>query len=244
MQASDLMQAFRQRANDIVEPYLYEDDDLLRWASEAEREACIRADLIFDRTKPTVCLIPVVAGITSYQMNPLITKVAATRLDRALQYPGWRCHWLNRVDQSNAWKRVRRCRDYGNDIGFTDDYGLGTRLAMYSVDGNTLQIYGTPDDTFLISPFLSYLRLEVYRLPLEDMSGPEDEPEIPVMHQDGLVDWMLYRAFTGVSADEEQTRRGALAMQTFTQRYGDRPSANQMRMQAEGRSWRTPYGGL
>lgn len=244
MEAADIIAAFRQRADDATAPYLYTDEDALRWASEAEREACIRANLIFDRSKPSVCFVPVLPGITSYALNPLIVDVAAVYLDRAAQYPGMNRLALDRADQSNQRARFRRGRDYGNDLGYRDDFGLGTHVRMYSIDGQTLQLYGTPDTTFAAMPSLSYLRLEVYRLPLEAMESPSDEPEIPVVHQDGLVDWMLYRAFSGKDGEELDDRRAVQALTLFTQRFGDRPSANQMRMQAEGRRWTTQYGGL
>lgn len=244
MQASDLIEAFRQRANDVAAVQLFDEVDVLRWASEAEREACIRAKLIFDRTKPTICFINVAPDVTTYTINPLITEVSAVYLERSAQYPGMHRKQLDRVDQSNSRARYRRCRDYGNNYAIGDDFGLGAHVAMYSIDGYALQLYGTPDTTFAPSPAVSFLRLEVYRLPLVDMADPSDEPEIPLMHQDGLVDWMLYRAFTGVDNDENAVQRGVLALQLFEQRYGPRPSANQTRMQAEGRRWQTPYGGI
>ena len=244
MDAAALEAAFRQRASDNAQPYIYEHDDVLAWTNEAEREACIRAKLIFDRTKPSVCQVQLAAGVTSYQLNPLIIDVGTVWLDRSAQYPGWRRHCLDRVDQSNARARFRRCRDYGNDIGWTDDFGLGNQVKMYSVDGNTLQIYGTPDATYDPTPYYSYLNLEVYRLPVEDMVDGSDEPEIPLMHHDGLVDWLLYRAWAGIDAEANVSARAGDALALFTQRFGERPSAKQMRMQAEGRSWKTPYGGI
>lgn len=244
MDASQIEQAFRQRADDNTAPYLFATADVMRWASEAEREACIRAKLIFDRSKPSVCLIAVLPGVTTYRLNPLIIDVAQIYLEREAQYPALKRRRLDRVDQSNANARVRRCRDYGNTIELSDDFGLGQHVRMFSVDGNTLQLYGTPDVTFEASPAVSNLRLEVYRLPLEAITSPSDEPEIPLMHQDGLVDWILYRAFSGVDGEQGDLSRAGAALQLFTQRFGERPSAKQLRMQAEGRRWQTPYGGL
>jgi hypothetical protein len=247
VEGADLIEAFRQRTDDCVEPHLFPESDILRWASEAEREACLRAKLIFDRTKPSVCLVRVLPGITMYTLHPLIMEVSAVYLDRTAQFPGWQRKRLGNVDQSNA-HRHRRSRDYGNCGGFVDDFRAGTGVHRYSIDGNTLQLYGTPDSGYdpTLYPQTPYsvLRLEVYRLPLDNIETPADQPEIPAMHQDGLVDWMLYRAYSSKDGEELDDQRATNALALFTQRFGERPSANQVRMQAEGRRWTTSYGGL
>lgn len=247
MEGADLIETFRQRTDDCAEPHLFRTSDVLRWASEAEREACLRAKLIFDRTKPSVCLIRVLPGVVMYKLHPLIIEVAAVYLDRSPQFPGWHRKKLGNVDQSNAY-RGHRPRDYGNFAGFVTDFSGHVGVHRYSIDGNTLQLYGTPDSGYgpALYPSLPYslLRLEVYRLPLDNIETPADEPEIPVMHQDGLVDWMLYRAYSTVDSDGQSDPRAAAAEARFEARFGPRPTANQVRMQAEGRRWTTSYGGL
>lgn len=242
MQASDLIAAFRQRADDKVEPYLFSDPDALQWASEGEREACLRAKLLFDDTS-ALCTIPIAALTPRYPLDPRIVTVDRVWLDRSDLYPGTRKTELRRLDQANTRiGRPDRC-DYGNapyDLATRE----GARLHGYSIDGETLRLYPLPDASWGTTPF-SVLRLEVYRLPLlgMDANPAAPGPEIPEIHHDGLIDWMLYRAYSTQDADSNDPNKAADALALFTQRFGDRPSAKAHRMQQEGRRRTTTYGG-
>lgn len=243
MEGEDFIRTFRQRADDNASPRpLFSDAQILAFASEAEKEAAFRAKLIFDTSRPSICFIPVLAGVTEYKLDPRIIEVASVRLDRSAQYPGMHPRHLRLVDQSNAI-RGRRIRDYGNCAGLIDEFGLGSRLSLYAIDGETLRLYGVPDTTYITTP-ASYLRLEVYRLPLEDLSEKFDEFEIPHVHQDGLMDWALYRAYGNKDGEEVDDNRSSLAYARFEQRFGPRKSASAHRMQQEGRRWTTSYGGI
>lgn len=80
-----------------------------------------------------------------------------------------------------------------------------------------------------------FLTLNVYRYPLRDMEDSDDEPEIAQRHHDGLLDWILYRAYTERDIEAEAPQRAANHLAAFTARFGDRQDANVMRKHRQQR---------
>ncbi len=75
MKFSELRLRLRQRLNDISQPYLWGDDELDRYLSDAQLEACTRARLLQDSLTKSVCEVQLVAGETQYKLHPSIQKV-------------------------------------------------------------------------------------------------------------------------------------------------------------------------
>lgn len=259
MEVTAIMRAFRQRADDLVTAndgeYEFDPQDALAWLSEAEREACIRASLIFDDTTAKIVNIQLAPGVDRYKLDPRIIEVQDIWIDRSAQFPGYRRKRLARTDQTNIGQRRHPRPPWGDDGRPTrnGDYGQQyfqdprniLHVIAYSVDGEKLRIYGMPDSTYAGSPGFSFLNLEVYRQPLSCIDDVNEDLEIPAIHHDGLIDWMLYRAFGGKDGEELDDARAVRALQLFTARFGERPDADSMRAAAEGRAWHTQgYAGL
>lgn len=51
MTLEELIAQFRTDADDTARPYLWGDDDLIRWFNEAVNEACRRSHLLVDSNK-------------------------------------------------------------------------------------------------------------------------------------------------------------------------------------------------
>ncbi|HSX21511.1 MAG TPA: hypothetical protein VLE97_01900 [Gaiellaceae bacterium] len=257
MDVSEIVSAFRQRADDLViandDEFEFAPADVFAWLSEAEREACLRAGLIYDDETAKICTIQLVDGVDRYKLDPRIVEVQDVWIDRSAQFPGYHRARLRNTDQTNiGYRRFpgplsgdgRPCRngDYGQEF-FQDPRNI-LHVRAYSVDGQKLRVYGKPDTTYAANPNFSYLNLEVYRLPLEPITGENDDLEIPAIHHDGLVDWLLFRAFGGKDGEELDDQRSNRAYQIFEARFGERPSASQVRQAAEGRADCTlGYGG-
>lgn len=223
MEAQQIIRDFRREADDEVKPYFYKPEDVLFWLSEAEREAAVRARLIYDRSTSELARVTLEAGRVEYPLNPLWFDIDEVYLDRSTLLPGHRPR--------------RLCRYDSRQIQGRDLYRQGANLHGYIIDGQKLTVFPVPDDGYTLYP--SILLIGGYRLPLYDIESDDDEPEIPAVHHDGLVQWMLYRAFSRRDMETNNEAKAAQAFQLFEARFGERPSANALRMQAEGRRWTT-----
>ena len=65
----------RSRLDDIKEPYLWSDLELITYANQAEKEACRRADLITEKTDPTYCRLVIVPEINDYTLQSKVIRV-------------------------------------------------------------------------------------------------------------------------------------------------------------------------
>lgn len=70
----------RQRLDDRAEPYRWDDDTLVLYINEAERESCRRAHLIIDKTTASICRMTVLAGSPDMALSPLVLSVRACYL--------------------------------------------------------------------------------------------------------------------------------------------------------------------
>lgn len=214
----------RIRADDNVAPYLADDTAFARWATEAEREACIRARLLFDDSdRADVTTIAVTAGQHTYPIDPLVGFVDAASflpaggvrsrdlelrgLDWIRDHHGW---------QSRTSSRPSALADNGRD-----------QMRIWP----TTSVDGT-------------LRLAVYRYPLLAMEDPSDEPEIREEHHAGLVDWMMFRYWSQKDSENQDPERAAAAKADFVARFGERNTAEVMRRHRERRRVTTRYGGI
>lgn len=219
MDAGELVAAYRQRSDDETEPFLISRERALYFASEAEKEACVRSDLIWDETSDFLS-IDVVDGQATYQADNRIT-----RIDRAVFVP--------LLGQARG-----RLELTGLDILAERDPGF-RRTSWPSAlarRGNTLRLWPTPNID-------GQLMLSVYRLPLYPMGDESDEPEIPPEHHDQLIDWMLYLTYSTKDADVEDAPRAMRAEQRFAMHFGERPNTETLRHWRERRRITTTYGG-
>lgn len=213
MTLAELIALFRSDADDIVaNPYLWSDAELKGWANEAEQEAALRAKLLFDASTTAVCQIAIVAGTTSY---PLHAKVHDVEHARIIDSAGnvTRLTLTDRIEL----ERVR------------PDWRYETRppRALIRYDGR-IEVDCIPDADYT-------LRLEVHRLPMEDMADNADTPEIAPIHHRHLVKWMLHRAYQRPDSETHDPERSAKAEQAFTKVFGRRPDANLRRDQQANR---------
>ena len=79
MNLEQLRRRFRVLAKDTVEPFLYADDDIADWLTDAEAQACMRGRLLLDDYTPSVCVVPVVAGTHSYNLHPKLYELVLVR---------------------------------------------------------------------------------------------------------------------------------------------------------------------
>lgn len=224
MDLQALIDAFRQRADDAVQPYFVSDEDLAKFASEGEREACIRASLIFDDLSPELVEIPVLANTHTYELDPLILRVDTAEFARA--DGGRQC-----TVHPTGMDHIRE------HPGWQGRVASQPRHVVHLDTPPSLRLWPTPS-------MPGTLHLGVYRLPMNDMEDGSDEPEIPIQHHEGLVLWMLYRVYSTKDSELYDADRATENLADFTERFGERPSAEVLRRHRERRRVTTPYGGL
>lgn len=223
MNLGELIARARQLSDDNVSPplnldALNSDEEFTQWAAEAEAEAADRASLLYDDTS-RFCSIALVAGRTSYRMDERILRISSAVL----------------VPAGGGRERPLRLTGVDN---MPPGHGPG-RVCSVAHMKNTLRAWPAPS-----AQQLGTIRLGVYRLPLFPLEGPADEPEIPLEHHEGLVDWMLYRAFSPKDNESGDPRRAADALALFEANFGPRETADVKRRRNERRRVTAPYGGL
>lgn len=211
MTLAELMMAARQEARDTKQPYLWHDDELIRHANQAEREAARRARLITDTltdednadTPAPLCLYNLTQGQSVITLHPKILFVRRVKLgskeipvpkidrrDLDAEAPGWETHQASDI------------------VAYCSNYQKG-KLVLYTA-----------------SPAVDTARLTVVRLPLADMADPnEDEPEIAEQHHDGLVHWMLHRMYMKPGDETFDAAQSQAHLALFEQEFGKRSSA-------------------
>lgn len=212
MDLSALIVEYRRRTDDAIEPYRVSDVEAARFATEAEKEACLRAHLLYDdstdlttltltASQATITLDPLILDITAASFTPTGSTTAIELDLTGMDWIRERCDWQT-LACARPWKLAQ---------------GRGTaRLYPLPSLGGTLQ-------------------LAVYRLPALEMEDDGDEPEISVQHHDGLIDWMVYRGYQTKDAESEDRARGSDALALFEQRFGSRSDADTLRRQTERR---------
>lgn len=220
MVLSDLIAAFRQRTNDAVLPYLWDDTSITGFLNEAVTEACIRARLVFDTDSPFLS-IPLVANQGEYAIDPSILQngIVDVYVDgyAGTSSPGFKLHGTDQsVLDRDCWFKYR------SQTG---------QPRYFMQDGSTLRLAPIPTDT-------GTMRLAVYRMPTDNevMDTSQDSPIIQSQWHLRLLDWALYLAYSNNDSDTNNTQRAALAEARFESSFGKRVDANTERKRSERRS--------
>ncbi len=229
MTLEDLIAAFRSRAQDTAEPYLWSDAEVKEFVNDAENEAAERASLLRDTMTVAVCEVDVVAGTAAYLLDARILRVERAKLDlgsvplslsstaamdrgAGVTPRDWRTQslsWQSGVSGS-GWEQ----RTGTPAMALLDREGAQWKL--------TLVPKPVVDDT---------LRLQVFRQPLAPMAADDDTPEIPTRLHIRLVDWMMYRAYSKEDAETFNRTKAMEAEALFTRAFGERIDANARRKQ-------------
>lgn len=203
MNLGELKARFRREERDTALPYLWSDEDLTAWFSEAEEEACRRALLLVDSTTSAaqasfsagaigVALPDTVIFVRRATLEsnsiPLVPRVART-MDE--EVPGW----------ETAQASVPRV--------FVPDWQTGyLRFWPPAVAAGSLN-------------------MTVVRTPASPMEGDGDEPEIRSQYHAYLLDWVKFRAYSVQDADTYDPKKSAKYEASFIQRFGNTTAVNE-----------------
>lgn len=205
------MAAFRNRAGDADRaPPLWLDEEIIGYLNEAQNEACERASLILDISTAAVCQIAVVAGTATYNVDPRVLEIKRAKLDSATR-PLVETSIEQLDEEMPGWETK-----------------TGTPTHFFQTSDTSLTLVPTPiaNDT---------LRQRVIRLPLQPMTGPEDEPEIAERHHYRMLDWAHRCGYLKEDAETINKARASEHEAAFTANFGERPSANVQRKRRDRR---------
>lgn len=198
MTRDDLIREFRVLTLDRVEPYLFETAWVMRWLTEAQAEACVRARLLPESSDPAVCELDVAPGETSLPLHPALYEIShlAFRPQGATRREPLKLvsvEWLD--DSAPEWR----------DRSGTPRYAVQSDTA--------LRLVPAPSEAGVVL-------LEGYRLPLGDAL------EIHAAHHRHLLEWVLYRAYSLPDSDLLDLKKAAQAEAAFVHYFGPRPDAD------------------
>lgn len=206
MNLEEAIAQFRVDADDLVEAYLASDVQVTAWLAEAQEEAAIRANLLFESSNTNICDIAVTAGTMAYTLS-----------------------------QSVAFITYAQFTPTGSDtatvLGLTDRFAMDrdrpgwrqlTDQPQYLVIDQTSVQLGCKPSTD------GTLHIECYRLPTTTLADTE-EFEIGSQHHRHLVQWALYKCYSRPQADIHDPKRADKALAEFTRQFGNRPDAGMRR---------------
>ena len=206
MTLEDLIRRFRIDATDTVpNPYLFADEWIADWLSDAEQEAAIRGRLLYEADNTAVCEIAVAVGVTSYPLHASLYELVEPRFQATGETRSKPLYLTTREELTRARP------DWRNDEAGAPCYIIQ--------DDSRITLWPRPDVTGTV-------KLEGYRLPMKAMESDSDKPEINAAHHRHLVHWALHRAFSRPDAETIDPQRAALAEQAFTRYFGLRPDSD------------------
>ena len=209
MTLADLIASFRVDADDQPEDHLWPDEDVARWAGEAEEEAAIRKHLLFDDYTLAIVRFDVLAGQSSYALDPRMFEVTKARLLNATTG-----RFLEDLYITTREQLDQQCRYWRDER---------RRPGTFIQDDIRIVLPGVVDRAYT-------MRIEGYRTPLVPITKDSDldstVPEIAAIHHRFLVHWMLYRAFGKPDSETFDPTRSGIALQRFEEYFGLRPDAD------------------
>ena len=211
MNLEQLIAQFRIDAEDLVQPYLWLDEWVASWLTEAVSEAAVRGRLIYEAANPSVCQIAVAANAATHDLHKSLFELVHLRF----QATGAATSSVLSIKAREELDRIRP--------GWRDETGT----PRYAVQDDTrITLVPRPE-------VAGTLHVEGYRVPLKALENDTDKPEIHEAHHRHLVHWALHRAFTKPDSETIDPQRAAAAEAAFTRYFGPSPDADLRRRTRE-----------
>lgn len=206
MGLAELIAGFRQEADDVAEPHLFEDSHVIRWLNDAQNEACERAKLLFD-TSSALCEIPIVAGTRIYDIDERVIDCESAIIRGQRQA-------MRRVSRVDALKRSNIEVPTSYAVEF---HGGASKLYLGSVPNAN-----------------GFIDLSLWRRPMAAMQLTPSvvNPEIRSSAHRSLIYWALHMAFSTRDVDAQAAGKAAEYLKRFTDAFGRQIDWNVRRKQA------------
>jgi hypothetical protein len=204
MNLNDLIIGAQNQADEVVDKpdLLWSLAEWTEYANDAENETCIRANLILDQSTG-ITSISVLSGAATHTISELILIVKRAKMSSGTE---------------PLVKTSRRVLDATYPNWEVD---TGVVRSWFPDESNKITLYKIPTSS-------DTLQLMVSRLPLTAMllaNKMSDTPEIDVQYHEGLLDWMLHRAYSKQDSETLDKGKAKEHLARFEKRFGERPSA-------------------
>lgn len=209
MTVAEAIRLFKLWADDRADPPLWDDEDnIIPLLSFAQREACRRGMLIRDDTTEEVCEIWFNIETDRYNLHPSIIAIADD--PNAVSY------------RNEALIRMHGPREH-------QFVTTPNKPFSYWDNGKQLIIWPIP----LVEDFEEPIRLDVYRLPLTDITDIDSEFEVPDEFMPGVVAGALSFGFLKTDADSSNAGLQKKWEAEFVSWFGKRIDADVLRNQRD-----------
>lgn len=205
MNLEQLTAQFRIDADDVVpNPYLWADEWIATWLTEAQAEAAIRKRLLYEASNPAVCQIAVAANAATHDLHKSLFELVHLRF----QATGATTSSVVTIKSREELDRIRP--------GWRDETGTPRHAIQ---DDTRITLVPRPE-------LAGTLHVEGYRVPLKALENDTDKPELNEAHHRHLVHWALHRAFSKPDSETIDPTRAATAEAAFTRYFGPSPDAD------------------
>lgn len=175
MTRTELLAAFRSDMSDTVEPHLWTDEDIDRYADDAQEMFCQLTDGIADSSSAATQLA-IVPGTEWYDTDPSILKIRT----------------VTRADTGRDVSVVNPETMAEHGVVFDAREGP-LRALVLGLEENKVRAWPIPSETVTVN-------LSVFRGPLEPFSSSE-EFEVGARHHVHLLHWIKSRAYLKQDAE-------------------------------------------
>ena len=204
MTTDDLIQSFRDYADDLSDPPLWSDVLVNSYADQAEIEACNRRPLLTSSTDTALCVIDVVTGTSKYVKHVAVREVYYAKLTTPTEVFRLR---ITNIDELNFLE------PNWEDLLDVPKYLL--------LDDSTVEIVPTPTEN-------GVLEISVSHVPIINMSV-SGNPTINEAHHYNLVYWMLHLGYEKHDADTFNAKKSLDYYTRFANYFGEPKNTNALK---------------
>lgn len=198
MTLDDLVESFREFADDLVEPYLWSASLVESYADRAEAEACERRPLLTSSTDKDMCQIAVSADVGKYTKHAAVREVYYAKFTDAISGDVHKL-FITNIDELTflepSWE----------DLDSEPTYLL--------LDDSSVQIIPTPTVEGLLEMSISHIP--------KTLSSVTYNLAIHSAHHYSLVYWMLHLAFEKSDADTLNVKKALDYEARFANYFGE-----------------------
>jgi hypothetical protein len=199
--------------DDVVEPYLWSDPELVFDIREAQDEATRRAHLIIEEHNPAVCQIPIQVGVSWYPLHDKVLLVKRAKFGTSFQH-------------SYPLRQTTRSRMDQEHPGWSGRHG---QVGAYIIE-NEGEIMFVGASIEAGTAFLQVSRLPLNELTLNsNLTGTAGYgityPEIPERYHRKMLYWAAHLAFLKNDSETFNLQKSELYEKKFEQHFGKAVSA-------------------
>lgn len=209
MTLQELAEEFRNQVNDTEQPYLWSDNEVLRYIIDAQDQFVRLTGGIADMQTADICTLTLEASNPWTAHSPYILRILSGRLitaERDIEF----------VQESDLV--MLREKDYGAELRYRlDDTEEGeVRFGVLGLHEKQIRWLLVPEEADTCN--IRVLRLPYPRLPSAwDSVEAADELEIDEWHHINLIPWMKHLAYNKADAETRNDKLAAENKLAFMQ---------------------------